>query len=299
MEGLTRASTVLELKERLSAFMEGVAANCVAVKYGFPPQRLEAAFSDALGDVGLRPGDVLVAEETAPQEIPLSDTEMHSLRDDAVALPPMTAGRPPRVTREQGQLVRRPVAADNSCLFSSLGHALFQEQSLAPSLRRICAAGVVADEELTEAMLEKPREAYCAWIMLPSAWGGSIELVLLSKHFGISIAVCDIKSQRIFHYGPETSEQRVYLLYDGIHYDPLAWGLPDNSDIDVTLFDPRDSIVEEQALALATSLHKDHSFTDVGSFTLRCLECGVGVVGNEGAVAHSTATGHASYSEFK
>lgn len=202
VEGLTRASTVLDLKQKLSPLMEGLAANCMAVKYGFPPKKLQAAFSDALGDVGLMPGDVLVVEETEPQEIPLSDNEMHSLRDNGIAFPPLPVGRPPRVGRELGQLVRRPVAADNSCLFTSLAQALFQEQSLAPSLRRICAAGVVADEELTEAMLEKPREAYCAWIMLPSAWGGSIELVLLSKHFHISIAVCDIRSQRIFQYGP-------------------------------------------------------------------------------------------------
>ena len=54
----------------------------------------------------------------------------------------------------------------------------------------------------------------------------------------------------------DTSKQRAYLLYDGIHYDPLVWGLPDNDSIDITIFDPDDVTVEEQASSLLKSLNK-------------------------------------------
>jgi hypothetical protein len=46
--------------------------------------------------------------------------------------------------------------------------------------------------------------------------------------------------------------QRIYLLYDGIHYDPVAYTfakeLPEDSD--VTIFSPQDSFVERNVLAL-------------------------------------------------
>ena len=44
--------------------------------------------------------------------------------------------------------------------------------------------------------------------------------------------------------------------------------------------------------------HEARQFTDVGSFTLRCGVCQVGVRGQKEAVEHAKATGHSNFSEY-
>lgn len=48
---------------------------------------------------------------------------------------------------------------------------------------RALIARTVADdpETFTEALLERPNDEYCAWILDESNWGGYIELFILSK----------------------------------------------------------------------------------------------------------------------
>jgi hypothetical protein len=58
-------------------------------------------------------------------------------------------------------------------------------------------------------------------------------------------------------------KKRIYLLYDGIHYDPLVWNLApeaNNKDWDVKVFNPEDYKVEQKAQAFA---HKE--FQVIGS----------------------------------
>lgn len=49
-------------------------------------------------------------------------------------------------------------------------------------------------------------------------------------------------------------KKRIYLLYDGIHYDPLVWNLApeaNNKDWDVKVFNPDDYKLEQAAQAFA------------------------------------------------
>ena len=48
----------------------------------------------------------------------------------------------------------------------------------------------------------------------------------------------------------------------------------------------------------ARQAHEARQFTDVGSFTLRCGVCQVGVRGQKEAVEHAKATGHSNFSEY-
>lgn len=74
----------------------------------------------------------------------------------------------------------------------------------------------------TESFLGKPNKEYCEWLRQSSSWGGGVELSILSKHYGLEIAVCNGSSGTIQCYGEDKNYgQRVFLIYDGIHYDPL------------------------------------------------------------------------------
>jgi hypothetical protein len=73
--------------------------------------------------------------------------------------------------------VRRPIAADHSCLFNSVGYAMHQSKSRAPFLRRVVSNEVSGDPDTwSSAFLGMPNAAYCAWINEPQNWGGGIEL---------------------------------------------------------------------------------------------------------------------------
>lgn len=90
-------------------------------------------------------------------------------------------------------------------------------------MRQIIAQHVANDKEsYNEAMLAKPNEDYCAWIQKPETWGGAIEVSILSSFYGLEIAVVDITNGIINRFGEDKNfGMRVFLLFDGIHYDPL------------------------------------------------------------------------------
>lgn len=77
-------------------------------------------------------------------------------------------------------------------------------------------------EEYNDAILGKPIKEYCTWILNPNSWGGAIELAVLSDHYGFEIAVVNSMTGVISRFGEDKRyAHRVFLLFDGIHYDPL------------------------------------------------------------------------------
>lgn len=90
-------------------------------------------------------------------------------------------------------------------------------------LREIIAQYVANDKEsFNEAILGKPNEDYCNWIRKSESWGGAIEVSILSNYYGVEIAVVDITNALINRFGEDRDYgMRVFLLFDGIHYDPL------------------------------------------------------------------------------
>jgi len=75
----------------------------------------------------------------------------------------------------------------------------------------------------TETFLGRPVYEYCAWIQDDRSWGGEIELSILSAHFKVEVLVFDVISMSRLCYGEDQGfTQRLFLLYDGIHYDAIA-----------------------------------------------------------------------------
>lgn len=90
-------------------------------------------------------------------------------------------------------------------------------------MRQLIAEEIRANEDkYCEAILGKPNDEYCEWILKPESWGGAIEIAALSSHYGLEIAVVDTQSAVINKFGEDRDyEYRVFLIFDGIHYDPL------------------------------------------------------------------------------
>lgn len=97
------------------------------------------------------------------------------------------------------------------------------DTSCATFMREIIANAVAADtEEYSDAFLGRPNTEYCKWILRSDSWGGAIELSILSKFYGLEIAVIDSINAIINRFGEDQHyAQRVFLIFDGIHYDPL------------------------------------------------------------------------------
>ena len=206
------------------------------------------------------------------------------------------------------RMVRRIVPADNSCLFSSFAYCLMSRSRSIESARQM--RGVVAQELLgqpelySEVVLGKAPADYVAWIRGDNAWGGAIELGLLAQHFGVQVAVFDVQSQRMDLYEPaERAPRRLYLLYDGLHYDPFALAASEEAPegADECMFAPEDAAAREGARQVTARLHAAHAFTDTTKFSLRCLVCGAGLAGEDDAMRHAQQTKppHTNFAEYK
>ncbi|CAJ1438455.1 unnamed protein product, partial [Effrenium voratum] len=195
------------------------------------------------------------------------------------------------------RVVRHIIPADNSCLFNSVAYAMGDSSG---ELRDMVAAVVISSPDVwTEAMLGKDPEAYADWIMDSEHWGGGIELAILAEHFQTELAAFDIQSLRVDIFGQGSNfKKRALLIYDGIHYDVLVRRVGSDQQSDVTLFEPSDEAVMEEAMQVAKEANAARSFTDTGNFTLRCTSCQKGLTGQEDAVEHAKATGHTNFAEY-
>ncbi|XP_057957296.1 OVARIAN TUMOR DOMAIN-containing deubiquitinating enzyme 2 isoform X2 [Malania oleifera] len=207
----------------------------------------------------------------------------------------------------EGSVVRRVIPSDNSCLFNAVGYVMDHDKHKGPELRQVIAAIVTSDPtKYSEAFLGKPNEEYCVWILDSEKWGGAIELSILADYYGREIAAYDIQTARCDLYGQNKSyDERVMLIYDGLHYDALAVtpseGAPEA--FDQTIFtvqrDRTLGSIDRLALNLVKEQQSKRRFTDTANFTLRCGVCQIGVIGQKEAVEHAQATGHVNFQEYR
>uniref|UniRef100_A0A6A7G4Q4 Ubiquitin thioesterase OTU n=1 Tax=Hirondellea gigas TaxID=1518452 RepID=A0A6A7G4Q4_9CRUS len=200
-----------------------------------------------------------------------------------------------------GILQKREVPSDNSCLFASMDYVLNGSISSprTKELRREVSEGVLQEEELIpDCVMDRPRQEYSTWIMREQSWGGEIELAILSKYHKLEIVTVDAKTARVNRFGEsENYKARVFLLYDGIHYDPLHM---ENLRVEgkfFTSFPGTLDAVLAQAVDMAGQAHQSGSFTDTDNFTLQCGECGHKLKGEAEALQHAKQTTHTDFQE--
>eukprot|EP00794_Sanderia_malayensis_P016907 gene16907-18613_t len=280
VNGLTKDSTASQLQEELF-ILTGVAPHRQRILFGFPPKELAIDDGDKLiTSMLIRSGDTLIVEENK------SAPKVQQYQADVPKL----------------VLRRHVVPADNSCLFASLSFLFFGgDKSLAPEMRKLAAQCISSDPEtFNVAVLEKTNEEYCKWIMQSDHWGGGIEITALAKYYQTEIDVVDIQSGRIDRFGQDGNyKNRVFLIYDGIHYDPLSKEEVDKPGQPIqTTFASSDESVYAEALSLSKEAKQKRQFTDLNGFTLRCLACQTTLTGQKDAQSHAMATGHTNFGEL-
>ena len=202
--------------------------------------------------------------------------------------------------------IRRFVDSDHSCLFNSIAYvtdrSTFNAES-ALKMRQIIIDIIRQNpDKYNEAYLGRSNDDYIEYILKPDTWGGAIELQILSEYFQIEIASIDIKSLRIDCYGETNNySNRVYILYNGIHYDPLAltFGETYSDEMDITIVSHDDI----NAFTKFTELAKDYqSKGDFVDFTdkaiLKCADCDNVFSNQMEAAVHATNTNHWNFNEM-
>ena len=211
---------------------------------------------------------------------------------------------PKRTVRASMKRVVFP--ADNNCLFTSIAYLLQGGcDDKGASLRQVVAQAVAADPvKWNESVLGKPPAEYVSWIKRPNqAWGGAIELAIFAEHFGTTIVALDVQTvkEHVFQPGSKEATRVAFLLYDGIHYDAAAMDPVGDGTPRLLLertFGSADATAWETARALVREAHAKRQFTDTASFTLRCLVCQKGLVGQQAAMKHAKESGHANFAEY-
>lgn len=266
-------ATVGELKNSI-VIATSIPRDCQQLRTGYPPTVLEAADDALLLENGLKGGAIIV-----------------SILEPPAALPTM---------------LRRIVPANNSCLFSCFTYTLMNKsRSLedARKIRRIVADKIKSSPQVySEVYLNKDPAIYCSWIMDDNAWGGAIEIAMLAEHFKVQVCCWDVQSTRFDLYECPGAMQRVYFIYDGLHYDPLAIGNVEDESDDVTKFEcENESPAFVGSKGICEHMNAQRQFTDTSKFALRCLVCGAGLTGEDDAMKHaqSTKPPHTNFSEYQ
>ncbi|KAF9987148.1 ubiquitin-specific protease otu1 [Modicella reniformis] len=185
--------------------------------------------------------------------------------------------------RDEGLLVVREVADDNSCLFNAIAYTLDPSmKNNVKALRQIVADAIEANPEAyPDVVLGHPRMEYCDKIKRENSWGGAIELAIFSDHYKVEIDSIDVSTNRVDRFGMtitlfmvvlerSTTEltqtfigegqysQRALLMYSGIHYDALALtpSLDIPAECDQTQFDASSEDIINAGIQLAARLKK-------------------------------------------
>ncbi|CAO0793769.1 unnamed protein product [Mucor circinelloides] len=144
----------------------------------------------------------------------------------------------------------------------------------------------------SDVTLGQPRDKYIEWIQKPNSWGGAIELAIFSAYFGVEIDSIDVQTGRIDKFGEGSFDERVLIVYSGIHYDALALTPTVDSppDFDQTRFSVDEDFILDAAKQLVDGLRKSHKFTDIANFTLKCEQCNTGLKGEKDAQNHAAVS---------
>lgn len=310
LSGLDPQSTVGALKVRIEA-ETGVKRQWQRIEFGYPPTPLTSPDTATLAASQLRSGVTLTLKEdraldsvqAAPAAASRSSQDAKRRRPGAAS----SAASNPTSTASASspssfKMTRRTIPDDNSCLYNAVGYAC-ENGSLnsASTLRQVCASIVLSKPSLySTAILGKTPQAYVQDLLNPKRWGGSIELGVLSGYFACEIVAVDVQTKKPYTYGQGKHGKRAYLVYNGIHYDTVV-GVsqsPDGKEKRTYTFSPTDTAAFAQVMAIVDDLHISKRFVNVATFTLRCVNCGKGLVGAAEAQKHAQDTGHVNFCQY-
>lgn len=199
--------------------------------------------------------------------------------------------------------LRRFVDADNSCLFSSIGY-LIDNNNFTETTKlefRQILANYIQCNNFQEGLFEVPKEDYVVNILNPSTWGGAIELKVFSDIYQIEIASVDVMTNRVDIFGQGNEfKSRIYLIYNGVHYDPLVFSDGEDMKDDMTIFQSNDSNILVQFQNYAKIFKEAGDFVDLSNMNkFECDQCSTMFENQEEAYNHAQNYEHWNFKELE
>ena len=309
---------------------------CPSVCVGFPPKEINFDGPSSITGI-IKNGDTInVTKSDAPLQMTLENAVTSSTTSQLTASPlaapsnsetkPMedipqeildviANDKPKRPTAEDldgfesqsdyGAIVRRVMPDDNSCLFHTIAYVLEGEkvasQATLTRLRRLVSKTIQEDNgfQYDAATLAKSPSEYARWILQPNSWGGAIELSIFAQAYSTEIFALDVINGIGNCFGENDGYgKRVYVIFDGIHYDAIAISpIEEEKELDLVEFKPWDQPVEKMALDYLRKEKRAGNYTDTQKFQILCQQCQTILVGEKGAAMHAMTTGHSQFVE--
>ncbi|GAM17900.1 hypothetical protein SAMD00019534_010750 [Acytostelium subglobosum LB1] len=302
IRSLDSATTTIATFQSLIQEKTGIEVARQKILCGYPPAALDVTDKEQTIAKYITNGDTITVEEIAvaggESSVPASAT--------TATTKPATSSSSSNTSGPEGTIVRRLTENDNSCLFSAVAYVLEHKNRAKASHLRSIIVNVVKQDPFTynEGFLGMDNSSYCAWITNPKHWGGAIELSILSQHYKVEIGAFDISTKILYRYGEDCNyKERVYVVYDGIHYDALALSPvkihPSPEEYDITIFSSNDATTLKKATSFIEKENKEGKFTDTNKFQLICLDCNKVLVGEKEASMHAMETKHSKFTELK
>ena len=246
------------------------------IRYGFPPKLINNEKDDTL----------------TLSELSISDKEC--LRIELIDPNLKKAKETEIIDYSKYSIKKKDIPADNSCLFNAINFAINQNSEAPEIIRGIISSEIMSNpNEYNAAILDKEPNEYCEWIMNGDSWGGGIELSILSKFFQIQIGVVDIQHITIEYFGDYAN--CIYLLYNNVHYD--VFYKEENGKI-TGVFNSKDQKVKEEILDVCKELKKHQKYVDTQTFSLKCMQCGFLMKGQDEVIEHTKKTGHVNFNQI-
>ena len=248
------------------------------IAYGFPPKKIDNTLNDT---------------KTLPE---LSIGNNECLRIDLIDKDLIRAKNDEIIDYSKYSVKKKTIPADNSCLFNSINFAINQSITEPEIIRGIISSEILNNPiDYNEAILERPIEDYCDWILRGDSWGGGIEISILSKYFNVIIAVVDIQNITFEYFGDGFTEI-IYLLYNNVHYD-VFYKEDINGKI-TGLFDVNDEKSKNEIMEICKEVKKHQKYLDIQIFSVKCMQCNFLMKGQNDVIEHTKKTGHTNFSQI-
>ena len=246
------------------------------IRYGFPPKLINNEKSDTL---------------TLPE---LSIFDKECLRIELIDPKLLKAKENEIIDYSKYSIKKKDIPADNSCLFNAVNFAINQNPNSPEMIRSIISSEIMSNpNDYNAAVLERDPEDYCNWILKGDSWGGGIELSILSKFFLVKIGVVDIQHITIEYFGDFS--KCIYLLYNNVHYD--VFYKEENGKI-IGVFESKDEKIKEEIMEICKELQKHQKYVDTQMFSLKCMQCGFMMKGQDEVIEHTKKTGHINFNQI-
>ena len=200
--------------------------------------------------------------------------------------------------------IRRLVDADNSCLFSSIAYLTNRENYNESSslIYRNMIVEYLHNNEFEDALLDLPKPYYISEISNTNKWGGGIEIKIFSEIFKMQIAVVDAQTNRIDLFGQDQNyENIIFILYTGIHYDPLVMNFDETmeSESDITIFKTSDKDILNKFKDFCKTFTEKGDFVDIGNILLlECTDCQEKFMNKVSATQHANKEDHWNFKQL-